>query len=77
MEMRNHLSNITLDHHCQNLCDKEDLIGKWSTFFGNMPEEKLYFNVLDEILPHSEEYYLGCNEDALELPPYVQPSIGE
>ena len=59
------------------LCDKEDLIGKWSTFFGNMPEEKLYFNVLDEILPHSEEYYLGCNEDALELPPYVQPSIGE
>ena len=59
------------------LCDKEDLIGKWSTFFGNMPEEKLYFNVLDEILPHSEEYYLGCNEDALELPPYVQPSLGE
>ena len=61
----------------ESLCDKEEIIGKWSAFFGNMPEEKLYFHVLDEILPHSEDYYLGCNEDSMEIPPYVQPSLGE
>ena len=61
----------------ENVCDKEEIIGKWSAFFGNMPEEKLYFHVLAEILPHSEDYYLGCNEDPMEIPPYVQPSLGE
>ena len=58
------------------MCDKEQLIGKWTIQFEGLPNEKLNFQVLDEILPHSEEYYVSCNENPLELP-IVQPSLDE
>jgi|TARA_B110000263_G_scaffold210720_1_gene193380 hypothetical protein len=59
-----------------HMCDKEQLIGKWTIQFEGLPNEKLNFQVLDEILPHSEEYYVSCNENPLELP-IVQPSLDE
>ena len=58
------------------LCDKEQLIGEWTVIFASMPSDRLYFQVMDETLPHSEEYYISCNENPIETP-YVQPSLGE
>ena len=58
------------------LCSKEQLVGEWTIIFASMPSDRLNFQVMDEILPHSEEYYMSCNENPIEIP-YVQPSLGE
>ena len=58
------------------LCDKNQLIGEWTVIFASMPSDKLYFQIMDETLPHSEKHYTSCNEDPLDIP-YVQPSLGE
>ena len=58
-----------------NLCDKEELIGQWTVIFKSLPNERLDFQVMDEILPRSEEFFEGCNENPLEIP--FQPSLGE
>ena len=60
----------------EGLCGKESLIGEWTVMFASLPTDKLYFQVMDEILPHSEEYYLECNTESIELP-IMQPSIGK
>tara|TARA_B110000014_G_C20029049_1_gene534298 strand:- start:109 stop:675 length:567 start_codon:yes stop_codon:yes gene_type:complete len=61
-----------------NLCDKNELIGKWTINFAGTPNDKIYFQVTDEILPKSEEYYVDCNEarsgDAFL--PIIEPSLG-
>tara|TARA_B100001750_G_C15366040_1_gene524797 strand:- start:90 stop:671 length:582 start_codon:yes stop_codon:yes gene_type:complete len=60
------------------VCNKEQLIGKWTVIFASLPDERLHFQVLDETLPHSEQYYLDCNRQSIEVPPpYIQPSLGE
>jgi len=56
------------------ICDKEDLIGEWTVLFAGSPDDRIKFTVLDEILPHSEEYYQGCGE-AIEFP-VIDPSLG-
>ena len=58
-----------------NLCEKNDLIGKWTVIFATMPDEQLHFEIMDEILPHSEPYFIDCNRDPIEIP--VQPSLGK
>jgi len=60
----------------EGLCGKEALIGEWTVMFASLPMEKLNFQVMDEILPHSEEYYLECDTKAIELP-IMQPSLGK
>ena len=59
-----------------NLCDKEDLIGKWTVMFRGLPDDKLYFEVLEETLPYSEDYFIGCNENPIEIP-IMEPSLGK
>ena len=59
-----------------NLCDKEDLIGKWTVMFRGLPDDKLYFEVLEETLPYSEDYFIGCNENPIEIP-IIEPSLGK
>ena len=58
-----------------DICDKEDVVGKWTALFAGLPNEKLYFEVVGETLPHSEEYYKNCNTDPIEIP--IQPSLNE
>jgi len=57
------------------ICDAEQLMGKWTVLFDGLPDEKLHFQITDEILPGSEEYYATCNEKALEMPFMTDPSI--
>ena len=45
-----------------DMCDKKDVIGKWTINFAGTPNDKIYFQIMDEILPKSEEYYVDCNE---------------
>jgi hypothetical protein len=59
-----------------NLCEKEDLIGQWTVIFRGLPDEKLYFEIMEETLPYSENYYLGCNENPLQVP-QIEPSLGQ
>ena len=59
-----------------NLCDKEDLIGKWTVMFRSLPDEKLYFEVMDETLPYSEDFYTSCNENPIHIP-IMEPSLGK
>jgi hypothetical protein len=59
-----------------HMCDKEQIIGKWTIQFEGLQNERLHFEVVNEFLPHSEEYYVSCNENPLNLP-IVQPSLGE
>ena len=56
-----------------NLCDKDRLAGEWTMNFAGLPDEKLHFQVMNEILPHSEEYYEKCGE-ALTFPD-IEPSL--
>ena len=58
-----------------DICDVEQLIGEWTVLFAGLPDEKLHFQVTNEILPGSEEYYVTCNEKALEIPLMPDPSI--
>ena len=62
---------ISLDEG--GICEKEDLVGKWTVMFRGLPEDRLHFEIMDEILPYSEEYYAGCNEDPYEV--RLQPSL--
>ena len=57
------------------VCDVEQLMGEWTVLFAGLPNEKLHFQVTDEILPGTEEYYVTCNEVALEMPLMTDPSI--
>ena len=51
-----------------DLCDKEILAGEWTVLFAGLPQERLTFQVMEEMLPGSEEYYEGCGE-AMQFPP--------
>ena len=68
----------SIDKEVGGLCDKEQLIGEWTVMFASMPDDRLYFQVTDEILPHSEQYYEDCLEESMEVPgQYIQPSLGQ
>jgi len=68
----------SIDRDGGGLCDKEQLIGEWTVLFASMPGDKLYFQVMDEILPHSEQYYKDCLEESMQVPgEYLQPSLGQ
>jgi hypothetical protein len=55
-----------------DLCDKEEIAGKWTMKFAGF-SDKLQFEVMNEILPNSEEYYEDCGS-ALKYPT-VAPSL--
>jgi hypothetical protein len=57
-----------------DICDVEQLMGEWTVLFAGLPSEKLHFQVTNEILPGSEEYYVTCNEKAMEMPIMTDPS---
>ena len=68
----------SFDRSGGGLCDKEQLIGEWTVMFASMPEDRIYFQVMDEVLPNSEQYYLDCLDESTEIPgQYIQPSIGQ
>jgi len=58
-----------------DICDVEQLMGEWTVLFAGLPDEKLHFEVTNEILPGFEEYYATCNEQALEMPIMTDPTI--
>jgi hypothetical protein len=58
-----------------NICDVEQLVGEWTVLFAGLPNEKLHFEVTNEILPGFEKYYATCDEQALEMPIMIDPSI--
>ena len=58
------------------ICERDDLIGKWTALFQGLPNEKLHFEVMSEVLPHSDEYYITCEQTPIEFP-RIQPSLGE
>ena len=55
-----------------DMCDKESVIGEWTIIFEGIPNEKLHFQVMEETLPGSEEYYEDCNP-ALHVPYQLRP----
>jgi len=57
------------------ICDVEQLVGEWTVLFAGSPDEKLHFQVTNEILPGSEKYYATCNEVALQMPIMTDPSL--
>jgi len=69
-----HYWKPTLDKQ-RDICDVEQLMGKWTVMFEGLPDEKLHFQVTNEILPGQEKYYVTCNEQALEMPLMTNPSI--
>ena len=50
----------------KNLCQKEDLIGKWTVMFRGYEQNTLNFEILKEILPNQEHHFEGC-EVAYEI----------
>jgi len=52
-----------------NLCVKEDLIGEWTIIFAGLPNERLHFNIVDEVLPGQEENYITCSVERIEVMP--------
>ena len=58
-----------------DICDVEQLMGEWTVLFAGFPNEKLHFQVTNEILPGFEEYYVTCNEQALEMPIMTDPTV--
>ncbi len=60
-----------------NLCKADDVIGTWSIVFEGIPNERLNFEVMTEVLPYSEEYYMNCNEDPYDQQPIIEPSLGK
>jgi len=58
------------------ICDVEQLMGEWTALFAGLPDEKLHFQVTDETLPGHEEYYVTCNEKALQVPMMTDPEMG-
>ena len=57
------------------VCDKEQLMGEWTALFAGLPDEKLHFQIMDEVLPGHEKYYATCNEQAMEMPIMTDPTI--
>jgi len=58
----------------RDICDIEQIIGEWTVLFAGLPNEKLYFEVTNEILPGHEEYYVTCDEQSLEIPIMIDPT---
>ncbi len=58
-----------------DICDVEQIVGEWTVLFAGLPDEKLHFEVTNEILPGHEQYYVACNEQALEMPLMTDPSM--
>ena len=58
------------------LCLQDDMIGTWSILFAGRADMKLNFEILEEALPHSEEYYQDCNNTSM-LIPSLQPTLDE
>ena len=58
-----------------DICDVEQLQGEWTVLFAGLPDEKLHFEVTNEILPGFEKYYATCNEQAMEMPIMTDPTI--
>lgn len=58
-----------------DICDVEQIVGEWTVLFAGLPDEKLHFEVTNEILPGHEEYFVTCNEQALEMPLMTDPSM--
>tara|TARA_B100000029_G_scaffold40616_1_gene37899 strand:+ start:404 stop:985 length:582 start_codon:yes stop_codon:yes gene_type:complete len=68
----------SIDRSGGGLCDKEQLVGEWTVMFASMSEDRIYFQVMDETLPHSEQYYKSCLEQSMQIPgEYIQPSLGQ
>ncbi len=44
-----------------DICEKEQLIGEWTVYFSTNRNERLTFEIVDEMLPNNERYYDGCN----------------
>ena len=44
----------------KNLCDKEDLVGKWTVMFKGYDMAKLHFEILPDILPNQEQHFVEC-----------------
>ena len=57
-----------------DICDVEQIVGEWTVLFAGLPDERLHFQVTNEILPGSEEYYVTCNEVALQVPLMTDPT---
>ena len=57
-----------------DICDVEQLMGEWTVMFAGLPDEKLYFEVTNEILPGFEEYYVTCDQQSLEIPLMPDPT---
>ena len=57
-----------------DICNVEQLVGEWTVLFVGLPDEKLHFQVINEILPGFEQYYVTCDEKALEMPLMTDPT---
>ena len=44
----------------KNLCEKEQLVGTWTVMFKGYDQVKLYFEVLPDILPNTENQFIEC-----------------
>ena len=45
----------------KQLCEKEQLIGEWTVMFRGYDMAKLYFEVLPDILPNTEQQFEECS----------------
>ena len=45
----------------KNLCDKEQLVGKWTVMFKNYDRAQLHFEMLPTILPNTEHQFQECS----------------
>ena len=50
----------------KNLCEKEEIIGKWTVMFKDYDMAKLHFEILPDILPNQEQQFEEC-EVAYEI----------
>ena len=55
------------------ICSVEQIIGEWTIIFAGQPDDKLKFEVVDEFLPYSEDWYVDCTVK----PRIIQPSLLE
>ena len=45
----------------KQLCEKEQLVGTWTVMFRGYDMAKIYFEIMPEILPNSEQHYIDCS----------------
>ena len=45
----------------KNLCEKEQLIGTWTVMFKGYEGAKIYFEMLPDILPNTEQHFKECD----------------